>query len=549
MRGHVYVVHGDITQCVADAIAFSTSTSARGDGQLYSSYARLEGFVDALGALASQPWKVGDTQWISPTETRPGIVVAFSVGVGTRRDDREADIRDIVQNALACAVSSLRARAPDKRLLVLLPAFLIGAGGAKRQRQEMARYQLRAAADALSEYANVDVAFVLYQPADHAVFRDARREVSPDALADVRVPEHLVRAVSDRECVVFVGSGMSIPAGLPRWDQLVARLGGTGANAHEYLAIAEAYRQRCVTQPELTPVREIVRELFGRAPGRTPTLAHYLLASLDASNVITTNYDHLIEDSFVAIRENPLVVIDTKHVPETGTRSRVNVIKFHGDATDGADVVLSQSDYDQFFAKRPAFALLLSGLLLNQTFLFVGYSLSDPNFQQIHRQIGDMLGASTRRPVVTALGASTTVPVENVDVVAFAGDAAVTQMWRWLDRLVDDAVRPSSVLLAESESLETSPVLASLRAKLLEVALEIEDASKGPITDQEARLMAQLILMLFEHGFRPRRDDLLARLAAHLANRDQRVALLRHAASHAGSRSAAAAIERILATL
>jgi len=60
----------------------------------------------------------------------------------------------------------------------------------------------------------------------------------------------------------------------------------------------------------------------------------------------------------------------------------VCVVKLHGDAAHPDEVVLSRDDYDEFFARRPALALLLEGLLLNRTFSSPAYSLRDPNFRQ-----------------------------------------------------------------------------------------------------------------------------------------------------------------------
>ena len=53
-------------------------------------------------------------------------------------------------------------------------------------------------------------------------------------------------------------------------------------------------------------------------------------------------------------------------------------------------------DYATFFERRPAMAILLEGLLLNQTFFFVGYSLRDPNFRQVFSRIARMLREARR---------------------------------------------------------------------------------------------------------------------------------------------------------
>src|SRR5205085_4469760 len=102
---------------------------------------------------------------------------------------------------------------------------------------------------------------------------------------------------------------------------------------------------------------------------------------------------------------------EQKDVALTGHSDGVCVVKLHGDARQQRGIVLCRDDYDAFFRKRPAMALLLEGLLLNQTFLFVGYGLKDPNFRQIYSRIADMLqGAKRAAFALTVEAGSETSP-------------------------------------------------------------------------------------------------------------------------------------------
>lgn len=274
MRGHVYVIHGDITKCKADAIAFSTSTRLQQGGKLYASFAAFEGFAAEYQALRSKTWNVGDTHWVPPTTTRPGIVVTFALADFV--EDPAARAQVVVRNAIQCAVHELRTTIPEGRLLVLLPTFLTGAGGARRMRADLARVQLRAAAETIATLPGVDVGFVLFHPADHDVFRAARREALP-ALFEGTPQAHkdLVTAVRARECIVFVGSGMSVPAGMPSWWKLIELLREpikdllpAASKTAEYLAVAQRYRDETEARG-LTPLRVVVRELFPAIEERT----------------------------------------------------------------------------------------------------------------------------------------------------------------------------------------------------------------------------------------------------------------------------------------
>src|SRR5205807_4025120 len=98
-----------------------------------------------------------------------------------------------------------------------------------------------------------------------------------------------------------------------------------------------------------------------------------------------------------AIKRYPVKVATQQEVARTGQAGGVFVVKLHGDIGCPEEIVLSRDDYDEFFERRPAMALLLESLLLNQTFFFVGYALRDPNFRQIHSRIARML-REARRP-------------------------------------------------------------------------------------------------------------------------------------------------------
>ena len=78
------------------------------------------------------------------------------------------------------------------------------------------------------------------------------------------------------------------------------------------------------------------------------------------------------------------------------------MVKLHGDAAEPGAIVLCRDDYDEFFERRPAMALLLEGLMLNRTFLFVGYGLRDPNFRQVFGRVGRMLREAHRPAFATS---------------------------------------------------------------------------------------------------------------------------------------------------
>ena len=52
----------------------------------------------------------------------------------------------------------------------------------------------------------------------------------------------------------------------------------------------------------------------------------------------------------------------------------------HGDIDNPADAVISKDDYEAYPLKMGAFVSALRGDLVEKTFLFLGFSFTDPNY-------------------------------------------------------------------------------------------------------------------------------------------------------------------------
>lgn len=101
------------------------------------------------------------------------------------------------------------------------------------------------------------------------------------------------------------------------------------------------------------------------------------------------------------------------------------MLKIHGDISTPHDIVLTKTDYDNYFQKRPAVSTLLKGnahdhnffntqkgLLLNRTFLFVGYSLRDLNLQIILNEVSSLL-KDAKRPAYAVVFEATQAEIQH----------------------------------------------------------------------------------------------------------------------------------------
>lgn len=530
MNGHLFIALGDITQLSAHAIAYSANDALDRDGNLYSAFAaHVPGFADKYDRLRKEnrPRRIGDTFWL-PLDTGRlprGVVAVVSAGESTSDEDPAALA---VRSALTAALRELRtAGGSEERFLIALPTFRVGKGSEHAHRLDSARAQIAAAKEFLDANDGVDVAFIPYTTPLHQMFLEARRELLGDQRSDTPHYPELEQALIDRECVLFVGAGVSSGAGLPDWDDFVRRLiEELGIEWHDrldYLDLTQWYRERFGPDK----LAEVIRQTC--TTEAHPTLAHYLLLSLPLRHVITTNYDDLLERTLSALKRHPLKVVHQEDVARTG-RDDVFVVKLHGDSRHADEIIVSRDDYDEFFARRPAMALLLEGLLLNQTFFFVGYGLRDPNFRQIHSRIARTLREARRPAFATtfeASGDSGPYLIEQwsnkqLRLIGIPGQTRAEQqqaLLRFLDELsAQVALRTPRLFLAPD--VRASEVLLPLRRLLAEEAgAALASLAERELTEPDVRYLAEVLEFLTAHGWRPEaRANLdLCRLWEHLA--------------------------------
>jgi len=535
LKGHLFITPGDLTQLSAHAIAYSASNALGRDGNLYSAFAaNVPGFAEWYNQLRpgqGQLREVGDAFWM-PLKTGQmprGVVAVVSTGGPATTEDKAAIA---VRAALTTAVRELRnTHEKQKHLLIALPAFRLGKGGDRRQRLRSARAQISAARDFLAHNEGVDVAFIPYTISLYQIFLEARREVRDKLSSDPPRYSTLEQALLARECVLFVGAGLSSGAGLPDWNSLVQRLSGDlgieWQDRHNYLDLAQWYRERFGSER----LAAVIRDTYTTTA--YPTLAHYLLMSLPVRHVITTNYDDLLERALIGLKRHPVKVLHQQDVARTG-QDDVFVVKLHGDAAHPDEVILTRDDYDEFFHRRPAMALLLEGLLLNQTFFFVGYGLRDPNFRQIQSRIVRMLREAQRPAFATTFEASgDNGPYlieqwrnKQLALINIPGATLAEQQHaflQFLDNLADLVALQMPQLFLTPE-LQVSPELRHLRKLLLEeVGAEMETFAErdlsGSTAWQDVRYLAEVLEFLTAHGWRPgtRKSLDLCRLWEQLA--------------------------------
>ncbi len=204
------------------------------------------------------------------------------------------------------------------------------------------------------------------------------------------------QALLEGNAAIFAGAGLSRPSGYVDWPELLREiakdLGLDVDRETDLVAIAQYHLNKRGSRGELNQL--IVNEFTKNSKA---TRNHEIIANLPIHTVWTTNYDTLLEDTFKAAHRR----VDVKVLPASLTTSQpgnaVTIYKMHGDVASAAEAVLTKEDYETFDASRGVFSIKLKGDLLSKTFLFLGFSFSDPNIDYILARIRALVDRSCRQ--------------------------------------------------------------------------------------------------------------------------------------------------------
>ncbi|WP_312920996.1 SIR2 family protein [Empedobacter brevis] len=180
---------------------------------------------------------------------------------------------------------------------------------------------------------------------------------------------------------IFVGAGISRGAGYVDWKGLLEDIASSLQldinREHDLLSIAQYH----VNSNGRARINKRILQEFTEENEETEN--HRIIARLPYRTVWTTNYDNLIEDTCNKYNK----IVDDKHSVEqlfqNKPKSDLVLYKMHGDIDFPSKAILTKEDYEAYFDTHQAFISALSGELISKTFLFIGFSFTDPNIDHV----------------------------------------------------------------------------------------------------------------------------------------------------------------------
>ena len=204
----------------------------------------------------------------------------------------------------------------------------------------------------------------------------------------------LLEEIQRKNCCVFIGAGLSRPAGYPSWEELVNRLkekaeikNGEKLEDRDsnYYDRAEEYKRILGDDfPHL-----LIHEFNPNENKQNWMPIHLDIVQMPFVAFVTTNYDCLIENALGKIGQRPTYSFYPT-LPRTHLRNRQvfhihGIIDYHDLLKTQGSVIFTRSDIDLAYDQEKDSSLLdfLYCLYTELTILFIGFNINDPIMMRV----------------------------------------------------------------------------------------------------------------------------------------------------------------------
>lgn len=197
--------------------------------------------------------------------------------------------------------------------------------------------------------------------------------------------QRFLNELEEDNVAIFAGAGLSSSAGYVNWKELLRPLADELSldidEEQDLVGVAQYYLNE-------NGRNRISQQLMDEiATAKQPTTNHQILSRLPIKTYWTTNYDKLVEKSLEGAGKIVDVKYTNNHLAVTKKKRDAIVYKMHGDIDHPDTAILTKDDYEKYPLKMKPYITALSGDLVSKTFLFIGFSFTDPNLDYIMSRV------------------------------------------------------------------------------------------------------------------------------------------------------------------
>lgn len=198
------------------------------------------------------------------------------------------------------------------------------------------------------------------------------------------------------DAAYFIGSGISKPYGLPDFKGLIEKLVKDvkiDLSVEDGLDYPEIAQYILNEREDKKWIFSKVKEYLGKVQYNISG-SRYLdyISKSNIHTIWTTNFDTLIEQCFDQNGIKYDVKADDSDLKNNfQTKAKREIIKIHG-SVDSDDIIITKNDYEDFNINSKLSVRRLEQDLLTKSILFIGYSYSDSDIQNIVNNVRQLIG-------------------------------------------------------------------------------------------------------------------------------------------------------------
>jgi ketosteroid isomerase-like protein len=259
--------------------------------------------------------------------------------------------------------------------------------------------------------------------------------------------EHLIKLVRKEKVSLFIGAGFSLEAEAPSaWNLQQAILAELPSNdlkkehANDDLDVISQFFVEEICEGSRAELMELLQKQFEFEPKCMDD--HLALAAIPHfHNILTTNYDTLLEDSYpqdervVVKKDEDCAYIDQKPVM---------IFKIHGDFTNRDFIVITTQDYADLKKQKHNNLVWneVKSIFTKTHVAFIGYSLSDENVINMIKFISKIVNRNQKQMFLIAPGLNATKKQQLKKNLVSYIDATAKEFLTKLKTEIDENIGP-----------------------------------------------------------------------------------------------------------
>lgn len=290
-----------------------------------------------------------------------------------------------------------------------------------------------------------------------------------------------VDEIKNKNAALFIGAGFSKPAGFINWKELLKdmadELNLDVERENDLVSLAQYYCNK--KGGNRFYINQTIKNNFSSTENNSKN--HEIIARLPIFSYWTTNYDTLIEESLRSNHRIPDVKRKNADLSLTEPNRDSIVYKMHGDISSPNEAIIIKEDYETYDRKFLPFVNTLKGDLISKTFLFLGFSFTDPNINYILSRIKVEYDEGNVRQHYAIL--------KKLEVKEFKNRAEYNYFKNKFSLFIEDLKRYQIEVLLINSYSEITLILEEIEKKLNQNTIFISGsaASYEPYSPEEAR--------------------------------------------------------------